>query len=97
LAVGGTTWRSARLAEAVAFGEAMGLDRELTLDALDNSGWRSPGLAFRAGSMRNRSYRPAAFRAVLMHKDLRLASREAAGHGIDLLAVVVNAIAVALG
>ncbi|GDY31036.1 NAD(P)-dependent oxidoreductase [Gandjariella thermophila] len=76
--------QTAGLAEAVAFVEAMGMDRELLLDAFAGSGWRSPVLAFRADFMRKRAYRPAAFRAALMHKDLRLAAREAADHGVGL-------------
>ncbi|AJT61727.1 hypothetical protein T261_0034 [Streptomyces lydicus] len=76
--------QTAGLAEAVAFVEAMGMERELLLDAFDTSGWRSPVLAFRADFMRKRTYRPAAFRTALMHKDLRLASGEAQKHGVEL-------------
>lgn len=76
--------QTAGLAEAVAFAESMGLDRELLLDAVDGSGWRSPVLAFRGEFMRRRVYRPAAFRTALMHKDLRLATTEAERHGAEL-------------
>ncbi|KNB49926.1 NAD(P)-dependent oxidoreductase [Streptomyces caatingaensis] len=76
--------QTAGLAEAVAFVEAMGMDRERLLDAFEDSGWRSPVLAFRAGFMRRRAYRPAAFRASLMHKDLALAGREAGERGVGL-------------
>ncbi|MGR6920319.1 NAD(P)-dependent oxidoreductase [[Actinomadura] parvosata] len=72
------------LAEAVRFVEAMGIDREVLLDVFDGSGWRSPVLSFRAQFMRGRTYRPAAFRAALMHKDLALASQEGLAHGADL-------------
>jgi 3-hydroxyisobutyrate dehydrogenase len=58
--------------------------QEMLLDALDGSGWRSPVLSFRAEFMRRRAYRPAGFRAALMHKDLCLAQREAAGHDLAL-------------
>lgn len=76
--------QTAGLAEAVALAESMGMERDLLLDAFDNSGWRSPVLAFRADFMRRRSYRPAAFRTTLMHKDLRLATAEAERHGASL-------------
>ncbi len=76
--------QTAGLAEAVALAESMGLERDLLLDAFDNSGWRSPVLAFRADFMRRRSYHPAAFRTALMHKDLRLATAEAERHGAAL-------------
>lgn len=72
------------LAETVAFAEGVGLDRELLLDALDNSGWRSPVLSFRAQFMRRRQYQPAGFRSALMQKDLRLAREEAGTHGVEL-------------
>lgn len=76
--------QTAGLGEAVAFAEGAGLDRELLLDALEGSGWRSPVLSFRAGFMRRRTYRPAGFRSALMHKDLRLAREEAAARGVEL-------------
>ncbi|MFB4262826.1 NAD(P)-dependent oxidoreductase [Nonomuraea sp. GTA35] len=72
------------LAEAVRFVEAMGIDRSVLLDVFDHSGWRSPVLSFRAQFMRGRTYRPAAFRATLMHKDLSLASQEGLAHGAEL-------------
>lgn len=75
------------LAEAVAFTESMGMDRELLLDVIGNSGWRSPVLEFRAAFMRKRVYRPAGFRAALMHKDLDLVLREARERGVGLPAV----------
>lgn len=76
--------QTAGLAEAAAFAEAAGLDRELMLDVLLNSGWRSPVLGFRAEFMRRREYRPAAFRTALMHKDLELALEQAAAHRLAL-------------
>ncbi|MFI0787276.1 NAD(P)-dependent oxidoreductase [Streptomyces lydicus] len=76
--------QTAGLAEAAAFAEAAGLDRELLLDVVLNSGWRSPVLAFRAEFMRRRVYRPAAFRTALMHKDLELALDQAAAYRRDL-------------
>jgi 3-hydroxyisobutyrate dehydrogenase-like beta-hydroxyacid dehydrogenase len=74
----------AGLAEAVEFAEGAGLGRDLLLDAIDNSGWQSPVLAFRSGFMRQRRYSPAAFRTVLMRKDLLLAGEQARANGIDL-------------
>lgn len=76
--------QTAGLAEAVAFVEGAGMDRELLLAALENSGWRSPVLGFRAEFMRRRSYEPAGFRSTLMHKDLQLVHEEAAAYGVDL-------------
>ncbi|HET8682189.1 MAG TPA: NAD(P)-dependent oxidoreductase [Micromonosporaceae bacterium] len=76
--------QTAGLAEAVALAEAAGVDRTLLLDAIDNSGWRSPVLSFRAGYMRERRYAPAGFRAALMHKDLSLAVQEAQANGVAL-------------
>ena len=76
--------QTAGLADAVSFVEALGLSRDLFLEAFDKSGWRSPVLAFRADFMRRREYEPAMFRTTLMHKDLRLASREANEHGVEL-------------
>ena len=72
------------LAEAVEFAETAGLDRELLLNALESSGWRSPVLSFRADFMRRRTYQPAGFRSALMYKDLNLAAREAAARQVDL-------------
>ncbi len=75
------------LAEAVRLVEGAGLERDVFLDALDSSGWRSPVLSFRAAFMRRRAYQPAGFRSALMHKDLSLAVREAASHDVDLALV----------
>src|SRR6266516_1509736 len=72
------------LAEAVEFAETAGLDRELLLNALEASGWRSQVLSFRADFMRRRTYQPAGFRSALMYKDLNLAAREAAARQVDL-------------
>jgi 3-hydroxyisobutyrate dehydrogenase-like beta-hydroxyacid dehydrogenase len=83
--------QTAALAETVSFAESAGLDREFLLNALDNSGWRSPILSFRAAFMRRREYLPAGFRTVLMQKDLTLAQEEAAAHGIRLPLVAASA------
>lgn len=63
----------AGLAEAVAVGTDAGLDRDLLLTAISQSGFSSPVLRFRAGLMSSRLYDPAFFRTRLMEKDLRLA------------------------
>jgi 3-hydroxyisobutyrate dehydrogenase len=83
--------QTAALAETVSFAESAGLDREFLLNALDNSGWRSPILSFRAAFMRRREYVPAGFRTVLMQKDLTLAQEEAAAHGVRLPLVAASA------
>ncbi|WP_394363397.1 NAD(P)-dependent oxidoreductase [Amycolatopsis sp. SB7-3] len=72
------------LAEAVAFAAVAGLDRGTLLDTVLSSGVRSPVLAFRAEFMRTGSYEPAAFRARLMEKDVRLLLSEAQGAGVTL-------------
>lgn len=72
------------LAEAVGFGVSAGLDRDLLLTAIANSGFSSPVLSFRAEFMQRRTYQPPAFRTSLMHKDLRLALDEADAAGVRL-------------
>lgn len=75
----------AALAEAVQYAEqAAGLDREQLLSAIEHSGFCSRVMAFRAEIMRERRYSPAAFRAVLMDKDLRLVLDDAIAHGVGL-------------
>ncbi|GHH72118.1 3-hydroxyisobutyrate dehydrogenase [Streptosporangium violaceochromogenes] len=76
--------QTAALAEAVSYGVGAGLDRDLLIETIVNSGFSSPVLAFRAGFMRERRYEPAAFRTRLMEKDLRLAVNDAAARGIPL-------------
>lgn len=72
------------LAEAVRYGTRAGLDRDLLLTTIANSGFASVVMAFRAEIMRGRTYEPPAFRARLMEKDLRLAVGEAAALGLGL-------------
>jgi 3-hydroxyisobutyrate dehydrogenase-like beta-hydroxyacid dehydrogenase len=74
----------AALAEALAYAEQIGLNRQAFLAALTSSGFSSPTLAFRAQMVRERRYRPAQFRTRLMEKDLRVVVGEAAAHGLDL-------------
>ncbi|NBE93731.1 NAD(P)-dependent oxidoreductase [Nonomuraea sp. KC401] len=70
--------------EAISYGVSAGLDRDLLIDVIANSGFSSPVLAFRAAFMRERCYEPAAFKARLMEKDLRLAANDAMARGICL-------------
>lgn len=74
----------ASMAEAVAYGERAGLDRDMLLTAVERSGFSSRVMSFRAALMRERTYQPAAFRTRLMNKDLRLALAEAATVGVDM-------------
>lgn len=71
-------------AEAVNFGVAAGLDRDQLIEAIADSGFSSPVLSFRSQFMRTRTYRPAAFRASLMEKDLRLMASDAGDLGLSL-------------
>lgn len=66
----------AGLAEAVAFGVDAGLDRDMMLGAIADSGFSSMVMRFRAELMRRRAYQPAFFRARLMAKDIKLALPE---------------------
>jgi 3-hydroxyisobutyrate dehydrogenase len=72
------------LAEAVSVTTAAGIDRDLVITAITESGFSSPVLGFRAEFVRGRRYNPAAFRARLMEKDLRLLVREGAGSRLAL-------------
>jgi 3-hydroxyisobutyrate dehydrogenase-like beta-hydroxyacid dehydrogenase len=75
----------ASLAEAVRYGEqAAGLNRAALLTAIERSGFCSRVMGFRAAIMREGRYEPAAFRATLMDKDLRLALGDAAAYGLTL-------------
>jgi 3-hydroxyisobutyrate dehydrogenase-like beta-hydroxyacid dehydrogenase len=81
----------ASLAEAVAYGEQAGLDRDMLLTAIASSGFSSRVMAFRAEFMQERRYEPAAFRARLMEKDLRLAIAEASKAGAAMPVVECTA------
>lgn len=74
----------ASLAEAVSYGVAAGLDRDMLLANIAASGFSSLVMSFRAEIMRERRYAPAAFRASLMAKDLRLAVDDAARHSVAM-------------
>jgi steroid delta-isomerase-like uncharacterized protein len=72
------------LGEAVAFGVARGLDRELVLEAIADSGFSSPVMTFKARRMAARNYEAPDFRLSLMAKDLALVSSGAARSGVEL-------------
>jgi 3-hydroxyisobutyrate dehydrogenase-like beta-hydroxyacid dehydrogenase len=72
------------MAEAVALGVAGGLDRRLVLDAIGDSGFASPVMAFKARRMAADRFSDPDFRLSLMAKDLRLAVAEAAQAGVSL-------------
>lgn len=74
----------ASLAEAVSYGVAAGLDREMLLSNIAESGFSSLVMSFRAEIMRERRYQPPAFRTTLMAKDLRLALSDAAEHSLAM-------------
>ena len=75
----------ASFAEAISYGERAGLDRDAMLAAITrNNGFSSRVMLFRARFFAQRSYLPAAFRARLLEKDLRLAIDEAATLGLSL-------------
>jgi 3-hydroxyisobutyrate dehydrogenase-like beta-hydroxyacid dehydrogenase len=76
--------QTASLAEAVAFGEQAGLDREMLLTEISNSGFSSAVMSFRAALMREKKYEPAAFTSKLMLKDLRLALDHAQSVGVGM-------------
>lgn len=72
------------LAEAVALGEAAGLDRQTVLAAISGSGFAAPVMRHKAGRMTARSYAGPDFRLRLMAKDLALAVDQARPAGVDL-------------
>ncbi|MDA3647659.1 NAD(P)-dependent oxidoreductase [Saccharopolyspora indica] len=75
----------ASFVEAISYGENAGLERQVVLDVITaTTGFASEVMRFRAGFIERRDYEPAAFRARLMEKDLRLALQEAAELGIEL-------------
>ncbi len=62
----------AALADAVEYGVAAGLDRNLLLAAVSASGFASKVMSFRCGLALRDELTPAAFRTTLMDKDLRM-------------------------
>lgn len=74
----------ASLAEAVNYGVAAGLDREMLLTNIAESGFSSLVMSFRAEIMRERRYRPPAFRSRLMVKDLELVIADATARSVAM-------------
>ncbi|MEC3894054.1 NAD(P)-dependent oxidoreductase [Nocardiopsis alba] len=72
------------MAEATALGIASGLDRSLVLEAIAESGFASPVMAFKARRMQTRRYDSPDFRLDLMAKDLRLAQEQGSAAGLGL-------------
>jgi 3-hydroxyisobutyrate dehydrogenase len=64
------------LAEAVVFGERMGLDRHQILDMIGKSGYSSPMMSLRCGIMDERNFQFALFKLGLMRKDMTLVLSE---------------------
>ncbi|MFF7457519.1 NAD(P)-dependent oxidoreductase [Kitasatospora sp. NPDC008115] len=70
------------LAESVTLAQRAGIDRELALSMISESGFSSPVMRYKAGVMRRRAYGEPQFRLDLMRKDLRLATAEAGRLGV---------------
>ncbi|WP_344332704.1 NAD(P)-dependent oxidoreductase, partial [Kitasatospora putterlickiae] len=70
------------LAESVTLAQRAGIDRELALSMISESGFSSPVMRYKAGVMRHRAYGDPQFRLDLMRKDLRLATAEAGRLGV---------------
>lgn len=79
------------LAEAVAYGERAGLDRDLMLGAIAASGFSSVVMSYRCAVMRDERFTPPGFRSTLMEKDLRLIVDAAAGNGMALPVIAAAA------
>jgi 3-hydroxyisobutyrate dehydrogenase-like beta-hydroxyacid dehydrogenase len=89
------------MAEALALGEASGLDRSAVLAAVTDSGFAAPVMAFKARRLAQGHYAEPDFRLRLMAKDLDLAAGQAAALGRRLpvleAAAATHREAVALG
>ncbi|MFJ3233943.1 NAD(P)-dependent oxidoreductase [Streptomyces sp. NPDC086787] len=72
------------LAEATELATACGLDRQLVLKTVANSGFASPVMAFKSRRLASGRYDEPDFRLRLMAKDLMLASKQAAAVGLSL-------------
>ncbi|MEV6972748.1 NAD(P)-dependent oxidoreductase [Kitasatospora sp. NPDC093806] len=70
------------LAESVTLAQRAGIDRELALRMIGESGFSSPVMRFKAAVMQRRAYGDPQFRLDLMRKDLRLATAEAGRLGV---------------
>jgi 3-hydroxyisobutyrate dehydrogenase-like beta-hydroxyacid dehydrogenase len=74
----------AALAEAMAYGVRAGLDYNLLLGAIAESGFSSKVMAFRAALAQQHKYQPAAFSSALMGKDLGLVLAEGQRHAVEM-------------
>lgn len=72
------------MAEAVALGASVGLDRQLVLDAISSSGLASPMTGFKARRLASGDYAAPDFRLRLLAKDLNLAVAAARQVGVKL-------------
>jgi 3-hydroxyisobutyrate dehydrogenase len=72
------------MAEVTELGAAMGLDRQVVLDAVAHSGLAAPVMTFKASRLASGRFGSPDFRLRLMAKDLVLAVREADGAGLHL-------------
>jgi 3-hydroxyisobutyrate dehydrogenase len=72
------------MAEALVFGEALGLDRSAMLSLINGSGYSSPVMNFRCDIIEKRAFDFAAFKLSLMRKDVMLVLEEAHKHGVPM-------------
>jgi 3-hydroxyisobutyrate dehydrogenase-like beta-hydroxyacid dehydrogenase len=78
------------IAEAIAFGEAVGLDRDRLLEGLEHVAVISPAHVSKLANAQKNEY-PVAFALRLMHKDFGLILRSARELGLELPATVASA------
>ncbi|KLI03086.1 6-phosphogluconate dehydrogenase [Sporolactobacillus inulinus CASD] len=74
----------AAFAEAVAFGESLGLDKEGVIQSLFAGPTAAPILHFKENKMLKEDFENADFKVNSIYKDMELASEEAYGHGFAL-------------
>lgn len=72
------------LAEALVFGEHLGLARDDMLNLINGCGYSSPVMDFRCGLIAERSFDFAAFKLGLMQKDVTLVLDEARNHDVPM-------------
>lgn len=72
------------MAEALVFGEALGLERSAMLSLINGSGYSSPVMNFRCDLIEKRAFDFAAFKLGLMRKDVMLVLEEAHKHAVPM-------------
>ncbi|MDQ1438181.1 MAG: 3-hydroxyisobutyrate dehydrogenase [Acidimicrobiaceae bacterium] len=72
------------MAEALVFGEALGLTRQAMLSLINGSGYSSPVMNFRCDIIEKRAFDFAAFKLGLMRKDVMLVLEEAHKHAVPM-------------